>query len=270
MKFNRQQKDSAISSICTLAIMVVAVVLCAWMGYWPPDPPIEEEGMGVAGEVLGEIEGFGNNDMADFDNNVTAPSSASAPSSESYTTSEEPTPFAKQTKTDQKTTPNILKESSTEQKKENTSSETKNADNQTSNPNFTFKGRRNGTDSEGKGDANGSGQTGSVDGTKGATGTAGTGIGVEIGGMGNRRVRGTVPIPDQKKEFPDGTVVVRIKVDRQGNVVDVEAPVKGSVNQTSQMVEAAKTAAKRAHFTADADAPEFQYGTIKYQFRKRG
>ena len=63
----QENKDRMISGLTTFVVMLLSIVLCSWLGYKLPNPPIEEEGMGVAGEVLGEIEGLGNNDEATFD-----------------------------------------------------------------------------------------------------------------------------------------------------------------------------------------------------------
>lgn len=88
-------------------------------------------------------------------------------------------------------------------------------------------------------------------------------------GLSNRCLRGSLPIPsyDSRK---DGAVVVEIWVDRDGNVVDVKAPGKGSRNYDNAMVEAVKQAARKAHFSKDPNAPEKQKGTITYKFRREG
>ena len=262
----QEKKDQAISAVSTLLIMVFAVLLCSWIGYKLPNPPIEEEGMGVAGEVLGEIEGFGNNDNATFDNNSAAAPAASAPD-ESYTTGQEPTPVAKTPKQDDKPVPTTKKPEPAKTTSDNSSNNTSTESTQpTTNPNATFKGRKNGTGGEGKGTATGSGQAGSTDGTQGAQG--GTGKGTGVANLPGRGLRGNLPQPSKgfKKE---GTVVVRIKVDRSGNVVEVEAPQKGSKNYDSEMVQKAKQAAKTAKFNADPSATEYQYGPITSEFTLR-
>lgn len=264
---DQHKKDQGISAGATALIMVLSILLCSWLGYHLPDPPIEEEGMGVAGEVLGEIEGFGNNDMADFPSESTPAPSTPAPD-EGYTTGSEPAPVAKATQKDPKPTP---------QPKEAPSKPTENpapatTPTQTTTPatnsNALFKGNKKGDGTEGKGAATGSGQAGSLDGSKGATnGTGqGTGSGYNLGG---RTLRGTLPKPAYNSNL-EGNVVVRIKVDRQGKVVEVEAPMKGSKNYDNKMVESAKKAAMQAHFSADPNATEYQYGTITYQFRRQG
>lgn len=65
----------------------------------------------------------------------------------------------------------------------------------------------------------------------------------------------------------EGKVVVKIWVDRAGNVTQVSAPEKGSTLTDAAYVEQAKTAARKAKFSAKDDAPESQSGTITYVFR---
>lgn len=263
----QENKDRMISGLTTFVVMLLSIVLCSWLGYKLPNPPIEEEGMGVAGEVLGEIEGLGNNDEATFDDNSASSPSSSAPE-ESYTTSEEPTPVAKTPKSEEKPTPTPPKVSVKTPSNNSNASQTE-TPKPTTNPNASFPGRNhNATGGEGKGTATGSGQQGSPDGTQGAQGGEGKGNG---GGysLGGRSLRGTLPIPSYESS-KDGDVVVSIKVDRDGNVVDVEAPKKGSKNYDNNMVEAAKQAARKAHFNANPNATEYQYGTITYKFRRQG
>lgn len=262
----QDKKDKTISAVSTAIIMFLCVLLCSWIGYKLPNPPIEEEGMGVAGEVLGEIEGFGNNDNATFDDNSAAAPAAATPQ-ESYTTGQEPTPVAKTPKQEDKPTPATKPEPAKTQS-DNNSTAPSEATQPTTNPNATFKGRKNGSGSEGKGTATGSGQAGSPDGTQGAQGGSGQGNGASFS-LGNRSLRGTLPTPSYTSP-KDGNVVVEIWVNQDGVVVDVSAPAKGSYNYDNAMVEAAKKAARNAHFNADRNATEKQKGTITYKFRHVG
>jgi len=263
---DQHKKDQGISAGVTLVIMLLSIVLCSWLGYWPPDPPIEEEGMGVAGEVLGEIEGLGNNDMADFPNNAAPAAPANSPD-EGYTTGEEPAPVAKATQKEPTPTTQPKPTPTTANQQAASTSQTQPTQPAT-NPNASFRGRNKGNGTEGKGAATGSGQEGSVDGTQGASGGSGKGDGSGYN-LGNRKLRGQLPKPTYNSP-KEGNVVVRIKVDQQGKVVEVEAPYKGSKNYDNAMVEAAKRAARQAHFTADPTATEYQWGTITYQFRRQG
>ena len=122
------------------------------------------------------------------------------------------------------------------------------------NPNASFPGSKNG-----------SGQASSPNGPQGVQSGTGKGIGAGYS-LGSRGLRGKLPIPSNHT-LKNGDVVVEIWVDRDGNVVDVKAPAKGSKNYDNAMVEAAKQAAREAHFSNDPNAPETQKGTITYKFR---
>lgn len=261
----QDKKDKTISAISTLVIMLLCILLCSWLGYKLPNPPIEEEGMGVAGEVLGEIEGFGNNDQATFDNSSAAAPSSSTPE-DSYTTGEEATPVAKNKKTEE--TPKPITKPEPSKPTTNTTPAVSETPKPTTNPNATFRGRKDGNSGEGKGTATGSGQAGSPDGTQGGQGGSGKGNGAGYS-LGGRSLRGTLPVPSYTSS-KDGDVTVSIKVDRNGNVITAEFTPKGSKNYDQSMVRAAIEAAKKAHFNADPTATEYQYGTITYKFRRQG
>ena len=261
----QEKKDKTISGVSTALIMLFSVLLCSWIGYKIPNPPIPEEGMGVAGEVLGEVEGLGNNDNATTnDNNAAAPSAAP---SESYTTGSEPTPVAKTPKNEENNTP-VQKPDPNKVTEDNSNASQNQNSTPATNPNATFQGRRNNGGSEGKGLASGSGQAGSADGTVGANGGNGRGGGSGYS-LGGRTLRGNLPRPAYTSS-KDGDVVVRIKVDKSGTVVEVDAPYKGSKNYDQAMVQAAKQAALNAKFNADPNATEYQYGSITYMFRRQG
>jgi hypothetical protein len=83
--------------------------------------------------------------------------------------------------------------------------------------------------------------------------------------LAGRSVIGVLPKPNYDITEP-GTVVVRIKVDRNGNVISAKAGYDGT-NLTSKAAwDAAEEAALRTHFNVSENAPEYQYGTIKYIF----
>lgn len=65
----------------------------------------------------------------------------------------------------------------------------------------------------------------------------------------------------------EGKIVVKIWVDRIGNVTQVSAPEMGSTMTDAESVRTAKEAALKAKFSAKEDAPEVQTGTVTYVFR---
>ncbi len=62
-----------------------------------------------------------------------------------------------------------------------------------------------------------------------------------------------------------GKVVVKIKVDRDGRVVEAQ-PGVGTTLADKQAWEAAQKSAIKIQFNAKSDAPEYQYGTVTYVF----
>ena len=72
------------------------------------------------------------------------------------------------------------------------------------------------------------------------------------------------------KEQPDcqeeGVVVVRIQVDKSGNVIYALAGVKGTTNSAPCLLKPAKEAALRTKWNADSNAALKQVGTIIYKF----
>ncbi len=75
-----------------------------------------------------------------------------------------------------------------------------------------------------------------------------------------------LPTP-QVNQNKQGKVVVKIWVDRAGNVTNVSAPEKGSTLTDPGYANQAKAAARKAKFNAKEDAPETQTGTITYVFK---
>lgn len=82
----------------------------------------------------------------------------------------------------------------------------------------------------------------------------------------SRSVIGALPSPSYNIR-ESGKVVVSIKVDRNGTVVEAQPGAEGTNLTSPKAWEAAKNAAMKAQFNIKPDAPEFQYGTITYFFR---
>ena len=82
-----------------------------------------------------------------------------------------------------------------------------------------------------------------------------------------RTVIGGLPTPAYKIQ-ESGKVVVRIKVDRHGKVVEAQPGATGTNLSSKEAWDAAKKAAMQAYFNsiADSEGAEFQYGTITYIF----
>ena len=98
---------------------------------------------------------------------------------------------------------------------------------------------------------------------KNTTGATGATTNVKLQG---RSVIGALPNPSYNIR-ESGKVVVSIKVDRNGTVVEAQPGAEGT-NLTSAVAwDAAKRAAMKAQFNIKPDAPEFQYGPITYIFK---
>ena len=120
----------------------------------------------------------------------------------------------------------------------------------------------------GEGDDNQVGDKGDPDGDPNANNYYGTGKGLD--GDGNYRLGGRKAL--NKRKFvqecdESGEVVVRIEVNRNGDVVKATAGVKGTTNSTSCLLDPAKRAALATKFNSDAKAPTTQIGFITYVFK---
>lgn len=89
------------------------------------------------------------------------------------------------------------------------------------------------------------------------------------GSGGNYNLAGRKAL-SKPKEQPDcqeeGTVVVRIQVDRNGKVVYAEAGVQGTTNSSPCLLKPAKEAALKTKWSVSSKAPANQVGTIIYKF----
>lgn len=94
------------------------------------------------------------------------------------------------------------------------------------------------------------------------SGDKGSGVSFSLSG----RTAKTLPKP----LYPgndEGVVVVKITVDKYGNVTAAEAGVRGTTIMERQFWNEARQAALKAKFNLDEDAPAFQQGTISYRFK---
>ena len=133
------------------------------------------------------------------------------------------------------------------------------------------KGKKDGS----LGSSNYYGNGGSGGGTGGGHGTGnGTGIGAGSGsgtGGGNGyslagRKATSRPAPNNNCN-EDGTIVVRVTVDRNGNVISATPGIKGSTNSSSCLKNIAKDAAMRTKWEPKASAAAEQIGQIVYNFK---
>lgn len=250
-----QQKNKLISAVCTAVIMALVVLVCCLLGMYEPDPPIPDAGVEVN---LGDSD-FGLGDDVKLYELETMPETSSSSSTEEnvITQNHEQTTSVPNTsdkpKVDtKKPNPEAPK---TDKPKEDQPQTNNNALFRKKNPNQGgSEGTTQGTGNQGKqgGDPNSSRYDG-------APGNGGSGW--SLTGRGNI----AMPKPPSSNRR-EGKIIVKIYVDRKGNVTKAEAPVKGSTITDGGMVEEAKTTALKAKFTPSDSAPETQTGTITYVY----
>jgi len=126
-----------------------------------------------------------------------------------------------------------------------------------------YKGRKD-TDATGpegvtQGEGNQGSPTGSPDSDNYAKGLGGEGINFSLAGRNPL----SLPPPEYNAQVA-GTVVVRIRVNREGKVISAEPGVKGTNTLDENLREAARKAALKARFSKSDD--NTQIGTITYHF----
>ena len=118
---------------------------------------------------------------------------------------------------------------------------------------YTGKGQGQGGNGSGGGKGDGEGP--------GVGSGKGPGFSYELGG---RNVRVRPSLNDNSQET--GKVVVAIKVDKYGTVIDAVPGARGSTTTSSNLYRKAKEAALRAKFNASPEGVEEQRGTITFVF----
>ena len=113
---------------------------------------------------------------------------------------------------------------------------------------------RNGDQGSEDGDPNASAHTGGGSGTNG--------IAFNLGGRTVSELK--KPIYESQAQ---GKVVVTIRVNRYGKVINATPGAKGSTTTSGYLYARAKEAALQTTFDAKPNAPEVQIGTIVYNFR---
>jgi len=83
-----------------------------------------------------------------------------------------------------------------------------------------------------------------------------------------RTVQGSIHKPTYEAQV-EGTVVVAIKVDQYGKVIEATAGAPGTTVTDATLWNAARNAAMKTSFNSSASAPAIQEGTITYIFKLR-
>ncbi|MGM0635082.1 MAG: energy transducer TonB [Bacteroidota bacterium] len=119
-----------------------------------------------------------------------------------------------------------------------------------------------------EGDDNSPGDKGDPDGDPDASSYYGTGTGLDGDGnykLGGRKALNKTKYTQECNET--GTVVVRIEVNQNGEVIRAKAGVRGTTNSSRCLLEPAERAARETNFNNDTNAPSRQVGYITYEFR---
>lgn len=129
--------------------------------------------------------------------------------------------------------------------------------------------KSDGTAKGGEGDDNKAGDKGQLDGDPYAASYFGSGGGTGSGGVGyGLNGRGSASYNTLKQDCNEsGMVIVKIVVNRNGNVVEAEPGVKGTTNTSACLLEPAKKIALSHKWRPDPDAPVKQIGFVKVNFK---
>ncbi|GHT15523.1 cell envelope biogenesis protein TonB [Bacteroidia bacterium] len=255
-------KPNKIAGIVATVVFHAALLLLLLLwGYPIPFPPPPEEGMLI---------NFGNSDVGSGDAEPVQ-QLVPAPPVPTQAVYEEKT-FATQ---DYEEAPAVVSKKSPKKKKEKLQETSidpvetaPQAPPRTVNKNALFPGQSTQTSNVAKGEGEGGavGNQGSLEGSVNATNRQGSSLG-SYASLDGRALSGTLPKPAYEVQ-EDGQVIVKIRVDKTGRVVEAKVQMQGTSTTNSTLHRAAEEAALRAHFTAAADnAPAYQSGTIIYVFR---
>ncbi|MFD1160795.1 MULTISPECIES: energy transducer TonB [Hwangdonia] len=126
-----------------------------------------------------------------------------------------------------------------------------------------------GTETGSEGNDNKAGDKGQLDGDPYAPSYFGPGSGSGTGGVGyGLNGRGRASFKTIKQDCNEsGRVVVRIEVDRSGNVIKAEPGQRGTTNTAQCLLEPAKKIALSHKWPADSKAPAKQIGFVSVNFK---
>lgn len=253
LDMSEEEKNKTISGVSTLLLFVVAIVVCSFVGLMPPDPPIAEEGVEVN---LGNSEtGLGTAEQPDVSASRVPPTPAGSAGRQIAHQNTEPTEQVDAADNSKVTSNQTV-----------VPSDAKAETNQPRiNQNALFRKRDQSTGGS-EGVTQGTGNQGKTGGDPNSTrydgnpGNGGSGWSLEGRGLRGRKPQISYNSNEQ------GTNVVKIWVDRNGNVVRAEPSQKGSTVIKPYFAQKAKEAALQFHFTPKSDAPELQVGYVTCRF----
>lgn len=244
-----ERRGRLVSASLTVLILLSAAIVCLLICYYPPDPPIPEDGV----EVAMGFDEIGLGELA-----ASTPPSDYAPSAaanEHATQSTESSIALPNDSKGTKTNPNATAKKEQEQKPIDLYQQAQSR----------IKQNQNGQSSGGQGDSQTGGQQGKPDGTIGSTHYTGNGgVGVNY----NLKGRGAVELPTPKyNSNVQGKIVVKVWVNQAGSVTRIDIPWEGTTITANDLIQQSAAAARKAVFDPNPDATVEQIGYITYVFR---
>lgn len=260
-----EKKDKIKGIIGTVVVHLLVLLALIFFGLTAPFPPPGEEGvevnLGYTDVGMGKIQK--EQPASSQETSPPKPVTANNAKDEIITQDTEEAPaLEKKVKPDkeQKQTKEIVKETPKEEKKVE-------SEKPKVNPDALYKGSSNKTtDGSDEGETGQSGDQGNPFGTKDAkshdgSGGAGNGISFSLGGRSAKHL----PKPEYKSK-EQGKIVVTIWVNKNGVVTKAMAGAKGTTISDLNLRKLTESAALKARFSENPNAPEVQKGTITYNF----
>lgn len=255
-KNDRKARYVALSATFLFAVLVLGVLL--FCGLYRPFPPPPEYGVEVN---LGYSE-VGTGDRQAMDPLAAPPASVQ----ESYRAEDESVLTAED---DQAPALPKISDRTPRKKPENRQEKTEKAEEKSTEPELNplalYPGKRKGSENSSQGETSQAGDQGKPEGDANAKGYAGNGGSGGISFSLNGRTLMSLVKPVYNSEEV-GTVVVRIWVNRAGQVTRVVPGVKGTTTMDRNLWKTAEAAALQSRFVPKENAPEEQVGTISYRF----
>lgn len=267
-----QPKDKFIAAGLSLLTGLLLFILLYFYTIVTPNPPFDllgKEGMemnfGTYNEGTGEVE---NNGIGDATNIVTQEMAAATPTpaeTDPAEVFENGDPVINADPKDPKPKTNNNTTVITPVKPANTNNSLLN--------NFIKNNTNNGNTGGGDGSSGLAGNEGVPDGNPNTNGLGGTGnnpnqIGNSAGGAGyNLGGRKAISLPSVSDSKEEGIVVVTIRVNKEGKVIEAEPNGRGTNTSSAALKSKARQAALKAVFAPAPNGMDEQVGTITYVFQ---
>lgn len=257
----------------TTIFHVVIAIIIIFLGFSAPWPPPGEEGILISFGT--DDEGFGTIDppREEVAQMPTSPSSVPASETEEaiLTQDFEEAPVVtppEEAREQEEVAPEERPDTTTGERITEEVEVKEEVEERVVNPNALYPGRSVTSDTgTSVGDTSALGRAGAVTGSPESASSRGEGLGTDgVSYSLDGRNPLSLPLPEYNYQV-EGTVVVEVTVNRDGQVTNATPGVRGSTTLHEGLLDAARRAAMKARFDVSRDAPAFQRGTITYRFR---